>query len=677
LATNEPTNNALRLTFLTVLVVGLFLALFGRLWFLQILAGDRYTLAAEQNRVRSVITEAPRGRILDANGVELVGNRPALTISADRMQLLDGNGDPLDEDADRVLDRLSALLRLERDEIVERLVSRRYSIFRPIPIAIDVAPEIVFAVREQQELFPGVVAETLPVRTYPQGQLAAHLVGYLGEISESELAEEPYVGEYRPGEFIGRGGLEQTYEPDLRGEAGSRRLEVNRQNRVVGVLQDREPVPGGDLVTSIDLDLQVAVETILAKGILASRSFTHTGSGRSLPSTGGSAVVLDPRDGSVLAMASFPSFDPREFVGGVSQDYWQEVTSEENEFPLMNRVVQSAHPPGSVFKTVTGAAFMEAGRIGPRGTIDCRNAHELAGITFRNWNTANEGPMDLSAALMRSCDTYFYELAERQWRLEQQQGDELEEILPIVAERFGMGRTLGIDLPSESAGVVPSRAWRQEFWLKTRDTYCRNAEELPPGFAREINADLCVSGGRWRGGDAINSSIGQGDVLATPLQVAASYMAVANGGTLFRPHLGQRIVAPDGEVIREIEPESLGDLGLDDAELSVIQEGLRRVVMDRRGTAREAFTKGTPFPLDRIPVAGKTGTAELKPLVPFAWFAAYAPADDPEVVVVVNVEQGGGGSQTAAPIARNILEHIFGISDAEEAEFREGARILD
>jgi penicillin-binding protein 2 len=677
LATNEPTNNALRLTFLTVLVVGLFLALFGRLWFLQILAGDRYTLAAEQNRVRSVITEAPRGRILDANGVELVGNRPALTISADRMQLLDGNGDPLDEDADRVLDRLSALLRLERDEIVERLVSRRYSIFRPIPIAIDVAPEIVFAVREQQELFPGVVAETLPVRTYPQGQLAAHLVGYLGEISESELAEEPYVGEYRPGEFIGRGGLEQTYEPDLRGEAGSRRLEVNRQNRVVGVLQDREPVPGGDLVTSIDLDLQEAVETILAKGILASRSFTHTGSGRSLPSTGGSAVVLDPRDGSVLAMASFPSFDPREFVGGVSQDYWQEVTSEENEFPLMNRVVQSAHPPGSVFKTVTGAAFMEAGRIGPRGTIDCRNAHELAGITFRNWNTANEGPMDLSAALMRSCDTYFYELAERQWRLEQQQGDELEEILPIVAERFGMGRTLGIDLPSESAGVVPSRAWRQEFWLKTRDTYCRNAEELPPGFAREINADLCVSGGRWRGGDAINSSIGQGDVLATPLQVAASYMAVANGGTLFRPHLGQRIVAPDGEVIREIEPESLGDLGLDDAELSVIQEGLRRVVMDRRGTAREAFTKGTPFPLDRIPVAGKTGTAELKPLVPFAWFAAYAPADDPEVVVVVNVEQGGGGSQTAAPIARNILEHIFGISDAEEAEFREGARILD
>jgi penicillin-binding protein 2 len=677
LATNEPTNNALRLTFLTVLVIGLFLALFGRLWFLQVLAGDRYTLAAEENRVRTVVTEAPRGRILDSNGAELVGNRPALTISADRMQLLDGNGDPLDEDAERVLDRLSALLRMEREEIVERLISRRYSIFRPIPIAIDVAPEIVFAVREQQELFPGVVAETLPVRTYPQGQLAAHLVGYLGEISEDELAEEPYAGEYRPGEFIGRGGLEQVYEADLRGEAGSRRLEVNRQNRVVGVLQDREPVPGGDLVTSIDVDLQEATERILAEGILESRSWTHTASGRNLPSTGGSAVVLDPRDGAILAMASFPSFDPREFVGGVSQGYWDEVTSEENEFPLLNRTIQSAHPPGSVFKTVTGAAFMEAGRIGPQGTINCRNQYQLGGITFRNWNTANEGPMNLSTALMRSCDTYFYELAYDQWRVEQAQGDEVDEILPAVAERFGFGRLLDIDLPSERPGVVPSRAWRQEFWLSNRETYCRNAEEMPPGFGRDINADLCVSGGTWRGGDAINSSIGQGDVLSTPLQVAASYMAVANGGTLYRPHLGKQVVAPNGEVVRQIEPEVLAELGLDSAEMNVIKDGLRRVIMDDRGTARGAFLRGTPFPLDEIPIAGKTGTAELKPLVPFAWFAAYAPADDPEIVVAVNIEQGGGGSQTAAPIARSIFEHYFGITDVDEAEFIEGDRILD
>jgi penicillin-binding protein 2 len=677
LATNEPTNNALRLTLLTVIVVGLFLALFSRLWFLQILAGDRYSLAAEENRVRTVVTEAPRGRILDASGAELVGNRPALTISADRQQLLDGNGEPVDEDAARVLDRLSTLLRLDPDEIVERLISRRYSTFRPIPIAIDVAPEIVYAVREQQELFPGVVAETLPVRTYPQGQLAAHLVGYLGEISETELEEEPYAGEYRPGEFIGRGGLEQVYEADLRGDAGDRRLEVNRSNRVVGVLQDRDPVPGGDLVTSIDLDLQEATERLLAEGIMESRNNIHTGSGRNLPSTAGSAVVMDPADGSVLAMASFPSFDPREFVGGVSQSYWDEVTSDENEFPLLNRVIQSAYPPGSVFKTVTGAAFLDAGRIGPFGTVDCPNRYELGGVTFRNWNTANEGPVDLSTALMRSCDTYFYKLAHDQWSAEQAQGDEVEEVLPVVAERFGFGRTLGIDLPSERAGVVPSRAWREEYWLNARDTYCRLAEELPAGYGRDVNADLCVSGGVWRGGDAINSSIGQGDVLSTPLQVAASYVPLANGGTLYQPRLGDRIVGPDGEALREIEPVALGDIGLDDTELAAIRDGLERVVMSERGTAYGAFTRGEPFPVDRIPVAGKTGTAELKPLVPFAWFAGYAPADDPEIVVAVNVEQGGGGSQTAAPIARLIMEHYFGITDAEDAEFIEGDPILD
>jgi penicillin-binding protein 2 len=680
-ASSESSNNALRLTFLSVLVIGLFVALFSRLWFLQVLSGDRYVELAESNRVRTVVTEAPRGRILDADGAELVGNRPALTISADRQRLLDGNGDPLDADADRVLNRLSELLQLDREEITERLVSRRYSPFRPIPIAIDVAPEIVYSVREQQELFPGVLAETLPVRTYPHGRLAAHLVGYLGEIAEGELDGEEFA-DYRAGELIGRGGLEQVYESDLRGTAGQRLLEVNRENRVLGVLRERDPVPGGDLVTSIDLELQEAVERLLTQGIEESRGQLHGASGRNLPSTGGSAVVMDPRDGSILAMASFPTFDPREFVGGVSGDYWQEVTSDDNEFPLLNRPIASAHPPGSVFKIVSGAANMEAGIIGPEGTRPCPSSYSVGNVTFRNWNRSSEGSMNLSTALMRSCDTYFYDLAYTQWQREQSMGDDLVEMLPTVAERFGMAQVLGIDLPGERPGVIPGRAWREEYWLDNRDTYCDLADELEPGsFAQQINADLCVSGGTWRGGDAINSSIGQGDVLTTPLQIAASYMAVANGGTVWRPHIGQRIVAPDGEVVREIEPEAVQELGLDGAEMDALQDGLRRVVMDGGGTARGAFTRpnaaGESFPLERIPVAGKTGTAELKPLVPFAWFAAYAPADDPEVVVAVNVEQGGGGSQTAAPIARNILEHHFGLVEAEDAEFVEGDPFLD
>jgi penicillin-binding protein 2 len=321
MALNEP-SSALRLTFLSVVVVAMFVALFSRLWFLQILAGDRYAELAETNRVRIVVTEAPRGNILTADGEELVKNRPALTISAERQRLIDDTGDPRDENAERVLERLSVLLQLETEEIVERLSTRRYSPFRPVPIAFDVAPEIVFSVNENRELFPGVVAETLPVRTYPQGELAAHLVGYLGEISEEELASEEYA-DHRAGDLIGRLGLEAAYEQDLRGRHGEKRYEVNAQNTVLDVISEREPVQGHDLVVSLDAGLQRATEELLAQGIETSRSFIHEASGRNLPSTGGSAVVLDPRDGSIQAMASYPTYDPQEFVGGVSTEYWE------------------------------------------------------------------------------------------------------------------------------------------------------------------------------------------------------------------------------------------------------------------------------------------------------------------------------------------------------------------
>ena len=664
---------ALRLTFLTVLVMVLFLALFSRLWFLQVLAGDRYVELADTNRLRTVVTEAPRGQILASNGQPLVENRSALTISADRQALLDASGAPRDELAEQVIDRLATLLRLPEDEILDRLTSRRFSPFRPVPIAVDVAPEVVFAVREQQELFPGVVAESLPVRTYPLGLTAAHLVGYLGEVSEAELLQ-PAFADYRGGDTVGRGGLEEIYEADLRGVEGQRVLEVTARGTVVETISEREPAPGNDLLTHLDLDLQVAVERLLADGIVASRDILRD-DGRFLPSTGGSAVVLDVNDGRILAMASYPTYDPREFVGGVSQEYWAEVNDPDNETPLFNRPIQAAHPPGSVFKTVSGAALLESGLVTPSTEIACPPSFEVGGITFRNWNPLDEGEMDLAQALVRSCDTYFYDVAYRQWQVEQAQGDEPDEVLPRVAERFGFGRVLGVDLPGEVPGVVPSREWRREFWERNRATYCANAQALEEGtYGQLVNEDLCQFGGRWRGGDAINTSIGQGDLLSTPLQVAASYLAVANGGTLYRPHLGQAVVDPSGEVVRSIEPEVIDELGLTDVELAAIQQGLEDVVMNERGTAFEAFDG---FPLGRIPVAGKTGTAELKPLVPFAWFAGYAPADDPEIVVVVNVEEGGGGSQTAAPIVRGILEHYFRITPAERYDFTPGPAIYD
>lgn len=669
----SSSSSVLRMTFIAALVVALFLGLFARLWFLQVLAGERYVELADSNRVRTVITEAPRGRILTADGVELARNRVALALSVDRQVLFRPDGRLRDSDAERVISRLAELLELEPSIVLERLSSQRRSPFRPVPIAIDISPETLFFVRERQELFPGVVAEYLPVREYPNGALAAHVVGTVGEVSASELTTLSF-SEYRGGDILGRGGLESSYETDLRGVAGRQLLVANARGVVLGVQSQRDPVEGNTLVTTINFGLQQAVEQALSEGIEASRRIRRT-DGQLLPSVAGSAVVLDARTGAVLAMASYPTFDPGEFVGGVSRDYWSFVNDPDNYRPLVNRVIAGAYPPGSVFKTASAAAFMQAGLISPSQTRRCDAAFTVGGTTFRNWNRGvNEGPMTVVEALFRSCDTYFYDLAFENWRSEQGRQDG-REYLVEVARRFGFGVSSGIDLPGEVGGRVPGRQWREAFWLNARDTYCTQAATAQPGSLRqELLDDLCRFGGVWRGGDAINSSIGQGDVSATPLQVAVAYQALANDGMMMRPHVGRTILDPNGNVVQALVPERLGTLGLTDAELAGIQRGVELTVNSPRGTAFNVFASS---PLFSMGVAGKTGTAEVRPLVPYAWFAGYAPMTDPNIVVVVNVEQGGGGSQTAAPIVRTIMEHYFGFSTAAEAGFSPGDEILD
>ncbi len=666
-------STVLRLAFLSVLSILLFTALLARLWFLQVLAGDRFAELADSNRLRTVVSPAPRGHILASDGSELVRNRPALALTADRQRLVDDAGRPRTPEAARAVERLAVLLDIEEDVLLRRINDQRYSPFRPVPIAIDVPAELVLVVRQNQELFRGVGAETIPVREYPQGELAAHLVGYLGQVSREELASERFA-DYRGGDLVGRGGLEQSYESDLRGQGGQQILVVNRRGTVIDVQSQRPAVPGSDLITWLDLDAQRVAEDALREGILASRSIRRL-DGRLLPSTAGSAIVMDARTGGIVAMASYPTFDPREFVGGVSLDYWAFVNDPAQYQPLTNRPIAGQYPPGSVFKIVSGAAMYEAGLATPSTLVACPPSLTVADVTFRNWNTVDEGRMNLSTALKRSCDTYFYALAFQQWQREQR-SDTPDEIMQRVAVRFGMGSRLGIDLPGEQAGVVPGREWRQEFWLRYRDGYCSRAEVAAPDtLERDLLTDLCRFGGLWRGGDAVNMSIGQGDVLTTPLQIASSYQAIANDGVLLRPMVGRELRSPDGELVRTLEPEVLGTLGLSDAELASIRVGLERTVMEPGGTAVGAFSG---FPLQTVPVAGKTGTAERKPRVPYAWFAAYAPAGDPRYVVVVSIEEGGGGSQTAAPIARRILEHLFDVRrPVEDPGFVPGPEIND
>ncbi len=681
MSSNES-SSLLRLTFLAVLIIALFVALVSRLWFLQVLAGDRYVALADTNRLQTVVTEAPRGDIVSADGQRLVQNRGALAISADRQALLNEDGIPRDDEAARVISRLAELLDFTEEQVLQRMTSRRYSPFRAVPIAIDVTPEVVFAVREHQELFPSVMAETLPVRDYPHGDLAAHVVGYVNQITEAELSDERFVN-YRPGDLIGRAGVEASYEPYLRGTEGSRLLEVNAQNRVLRVLREIDPVHGNDLVLSLDLDVQQTVERLLADGMVASRDIVRT-DGRSLPSTAGSAIVIDATDGSIVAMASNPTYDPRQFIGGLSSEYAAYLYNDPDvPQPMVNRAIQGRYPPGSVFKIVSGAAAVLAGHVTPDTPIACPGSYTLGGNTFRNWNPAHEGSMGLARALTRSCDTYFYELAYRQWLAEERQlvnvgglvaEDSVHEMLADVAGRFGMGARLGIDLPSEASGYIPTRLSKQERWLQRRDRWCQQAENAEEGsYVQLVLEDNCLYGNRWRGGDAVNTSIGQGEIETTPLQVGMSYLAVANGGELLRPHVAKQIISPDGDIVETIEREVIGTLGLDDHTIATMQRGLEAVVQPG-GTAAGAFFG---FPLQDIPVAGKTGTAEQKPKVPYAWFAAYAPADNPQYVVVVSVEEGGGGSQTAAPIARMIFEYLFDLVEPDDVEFEPGPEILD
>lgn len=663
MTTGDPTP-ALRITVLTVMGAILLGALLSRLWFLQVLAGDRYAELAQSNEVRTVLTEAPRGRILDRDGQEIVKNRVAHTISADRTRLLDATGAPRDEDAEAVLQRLSELLQLPVDEIIKRMTSVRYSPLRPTPIAIDVSPEMVFAVSEHAELFTGVVAERLPVRTYPYGELAGHNLGYVREISEDEL-DDPYFAEagYQAGDMVGKSGLERGYEHHLQGEEGRSLLRVNANGSVLDVLDERPPVPGNDVVTTLDLELQGKVERILEDGVRASRNEIHRESGRNLESVGASAVVLDPNNGEVLAMASYPTFDPSEFVGQLSEEYARYLFPQEGDpdthGPAINRPIASAQPPGSVWKVVTGMSALRAGQITPDTYMECPAVFDR--WEKYNWNHVNEGSMDLATALKRSCDTFFYELSFQQWASEERAADnggDPEEVYAQTARAFGFDEPLGIEIPGERGGTVPDREWKRQNWEAKKDYWCALQEEYPEGsVVRAYLHENCVDGHVWRGGDAVNTSIGQGDLQTTPLQMASAYAAVANGGTVWRPHLGLEIRNTTGEVVERIEPEPVNRIEAPDAHWAEVRRGLEAVVMETRGTAVTPFDG---FPLDRIPVAGKTGTAEAgSEELPYSWFASYAPADDPQYVVVVMVEEGGGGSQTSAPIVRRIYDAIF------------------
>ena len=609
----------LRLAVLGVVVTSLFAALTARLWYLQVLDTKDFQVAAEANQVRLIYEPAPRGRILDREGRVLVDNRVADVLTLSRVEA---------QDHPEVLPRLAALLAVPEEQIVERLLDPKYSPYRPVPLAVDVPEDKIVYIREHQEDFPGVDNSQVTTRVYPHGTLGAHVLGYVGEIND-ELEDRRDEG-YRLGDDIGKTGVEYSLEEYLRGEAGVTKLEVDSQGRRLRTLGQVAPVQGDDVQLTIDLDAQRLAEESLAQGLEAARRHWDRDQDKLFVAPAGAVVVLDPNDGSVLAMASHPTYDPSLFIDGISKPAFAAVSDEANHVPLLNRAIQGQYAPGSTFKLVTALAALRDGLISPGETVLDEGKIKIGNRVFRNAGSHPWGRVDMARAIAVSSDVYFYKLGFKYWTEREKFGDGMQE----VARELGFGERTGINLPSEARGRVPTPESRR-----------RMHEENPTAWPNP----------EWRGGDNVNLSIGQGEMVATPLQLASAYAAVANGGTVYQPRMAAQTIRPDGELSEDLNPRALRQLRLGPEVTGPIMAGLRGAVANGDGTARAAFAGFTA-----MPAAGKTGTAQVFGKQDSAIFVGMGPVPDPNFVISVVLEESGFGGETAAPIARRILAGLAG-----------------
>jgi len=603
---------ALRVAILGAVGLFAFTLVFMRLWYLQVLSGDRYLEAANNNRVREIRVQAPRGKVLDRRGEVLVDNRTglALQIQADRLPADRGERTELF----RRLGRVAGM----RPKRIEREVRAQLAVlpYSAVTLRHDIDYEQVFYLQEHQREFPGVRVERVFLRRYPKGGLAAHLFGNVGEVTAEQL-ELPRYRQLDPGDIVGQAGVELSYDRFLRGRGGATRVQVDALGRPKGELAVREAVPGKNLRLTIDSGLQRAGERAVAR-------FGKPAA----------FVAMDVRNGEVLALGSHPTFDPAVFTRRLSPATYRQLTSNEGGAPLANRATQGLYPSASTFKLITAVAGLEEGLIRPGTPVFDNGEIEVGGVTFKNAGEVKYGLIDLPQALQVSSDVYFYKLG-------QQAEDAGGEIIQRWARRLGLGRRTGIDLPAEVDGLIPNADWRNRL-------YRRGLTDRP-----------------WTTGDNINLSVGQGDVQITPLQMAVAYASVANGGRVVQPHLGQRIEDIAGRTLQEMKPEPRRRLTISRSSRRAIMEGLRRVAMAPGGTAYEVFG-GWP-----IEIAGKTGTAERGNQGDQAWFVAVAPYDDPRIVVAVTIERGGFGAETAAPATAEILSAHFGVRLRETAEARQ------
>jgi penicillin-binding protein 2 len=582
-----------RLVIVTVILGIAFLVLTSRLWYLQVLKGDEFEKFSLDNRIRIERVPAPRGRILDRFGRELVVNRPSFDVYAlpDEIQEVEG-----------LSVSLSEVLGLEPSVIEEKLISaKKISRFMPVLLAKDINRDQLAYIEARKSTLPGLIVEVNNLRKYPRGKLGASFLGYIGKVSKDELKKNPKINS---NDLVGKSGIEKNWQSYLRGEDGFIQNVTDALGRGVDStlfvkdLTNKKSVSGNDVILTVDIDLQSAAEEALGE-------------------EAGSIVALDVNTGEVLALASNPTFNPEDFIKGIDSKTWTELINDKS-YPLLNRSTQGVYAPGSVFKIVPVVAGLREGVVDPDTLVNCPGHYKLGRNTFRCWKRDGHGWVNLRLAVVQSCDVYFYKLAEKLGI------DRFSEYMKL----FGFGSPTGIGI-EERAGISPSREWKLKKFNKP-----------------------------WYRGETVVSAIGQGYVGTTPIQIAVMTAAVANGGAILKPNIVRKIKTREGETLVQNSAQVVGTIPLKDDMIAFLQDALIGVVNDPGGTGRRARIEG-------YTVAGKTGTAQVVSLdyqsdqkihKDHAWFISYAPAEAPEIAVIVLIEHGGKGGAVAAPLAKQIIE---------------------
>lgn len=584
-----------RLVWLSLGAFFMFFLLLSRLWYLQVIDTASLQTQSENNRLRFVPVAAPRGAILDRNGKVLVSNTPSFSVAVIPKDV---------KDKVQLVSALSKYLGMDEQEILDKWrKSQGRAKYYPLVVASNITRDQMEFLEENRLALSGVNIEMKPVRAYPNGLLAAHLLGYIGEISEDELGDDNHK-EYNSGDYIGKSGIERAWERSLHGVDGGRQIEVDARGRALRTVEETNSAVGNSIVLTLDLDVQKAAEEALGD-------------------RAGAAVAMDVRTGEILAFASTPGFDPTLFAGRMPKDKWKEYLEDQRR-PLENKALRGLYPPGSTFKIVTAIAGLEEGLIDEHSAVDCPGYYKFGNATFRCWDKRGHGHVELRKALRESCDVYFYKLAERLG----------VDRIAKYANLLGLGLPVNVGLENEKSGVIPTQAWKLKRYGK-----------------------------KWYQGETLSVGIGQGYVLATPLQLLSMISAVAADGVRYQPHLVKRVVDSEGRVLKEFGPNVVGQSGIKPQNLRLVKEGLLDVVNAPHGTGGLAR-------LPEVLVAGKTGSAQVVKQKgrgasleykyrDHALFVAFAPYDHPEIAVSVLVEHAEHGGSAAAPVAGRILKAYF------------------